>query len=439
MKRRLSRRHVLHGLLGGSAVSLALPWLEVMRGTTSIAGAGESGFPTRFGLFFWGNGNRPDLWTPAGDGEDFTFSEELAPLKALREKLCIVSGMSLPVDNIFPHGSGKAILTGHPTVEIDGGEALPEPTIDQVIAAEIGSETIYSSIQTAATDCSGMSYNGPNSRNPPETDPYSLYSRLFGDTFITPGSGGLVDPSLGLRRSVLDAVMDDLNSLDGRVSSADRTRLDQHFTGIRELEQRLARLQDDPPDLESCALPPALKADFSDIDGRPQIALRNQAMSEMLAMAFACDQTRVVGHYLNDPVGDTLFPDASAGHHDLTHNEGGDQPEVHGITIYCMEMFAQFLSALDAIPEGEGTVLDHCSIFACSEVSLGQTHSIDEMPILLAGGGDGFFRTGYHHRSYTSDNAVRVLLTLLQSVGLSLTEFGGDSCRTDSVLSEIML
>jgi hypothetical protein len=237
---------------------------------------------------------------------------------------------------------------------------------------------------------------------------------------------------------VLDAVMDDINRLDGRVSSADRTRLDQHFTGIRELEQRLARLQDDPPDLESCALPPGLTADFSNIDGRPQIGLRNLAMSEMLAMAFACDQTRVVGHYLTDPVGDTLFPDASAGHHDLTHNEGGDQPEVHGITIYCMEMFAQFLSALDAIPEGEGTVLDHCSILACSEVSLGQTHSIDEMPILLAGGGDGFFRTGYHHRSYTSDNAVRVLLTLLQSVGLPVTEFGGDSCRTDSVISEIL-
>jgi hypothetical protein len=439
MRRRLSRRHVLRGILGGGAVSLALPWLEVMSRTGPLARAGDSGFPTRFGLFFWGNGNRPDKWTPEGDGTDFVLSEELAPLEVLRDKLCIVSGMSLPVDNIYPHGSGKAILTGHPTGEVNGEEVLTQPTIDQVIAAEIGSETIYSSLQTTATDCSGMSYNASNSRNPPETDPYSLYSRLFGDTFVTPGSGGLVDPSLGLRRSVLDAVMDDIGALDGRVSAADRARLDQHYTGIRELEQRLARLQEDPPDLEACSQPKALTADFSNIDGRPQIDARNLAMSELLAMALACDQTRVIGHYLSDPVGDTLFPDASAGHHDLTHNEGGDQPEVNAITIYCMEMFAMFLSALDAIPEGEGTLLDHCAIMACSEVSLGQTHSIDEMPILLAGGADGFFRTGYHHRSYTSDNAVRVLLTLLQSVGMAVTEFGGEDCRTNQVLSEILL
>ncbi|MDG1482505.1 MAG: DUF1552 domain-containing protein [Myxococcota bacterium] len=439
MRRRLSRRHLLHGLLGGSAVSLALPWLEVMSRTSPVAAASSSGFPTRFGLFFWGNGNRPDLWTPDGDGEEFSFSEELAPLEVLRDKLCIVSGMALPVENRFPHGSGKAILTGHPVEEVDGGEDLGAPTIDQVIAGEIGSETIYSSLQTAATDCSGMSYNGTNSRNPPETDPYSLYARLFGDTFTAPGSGGIVDPALGLRRSVLDAVMDDISALDAKVSAADRVRLEQHYTGIRELEQRLARLEEDPPDLEACLQPKSLTADFANIDGRPQIEARNRAMAEMLAMAFACDQTRVVGHYLSDPVGDTLFPDASAGHHDLTHNEGGDQPEVHAITTYCMQMFADFLSALDAIPEGEGTLLDHCAIMATSEVSLGQTHAIDEMPILLAGGGDGFFRTNYHHRSYTSDNAVRVLLTLLQSVGISATEFGAGDCWTDQVLSEILL
>ena len=436
---RLSRRHLLRGLLSGASVSLALPWLEVMSGTLRAAHAGDSGFPTRFGLFFWGNGNLPEKWTPDGDGEDFTFSEQLQPLEVLRDRICIVSGMALPVENLYPHGSGKAILTGFPTIEVDGGETLGGPTIDQVIAAEIGGETIYSSLQTAATDCSGMSYNNANSRNPPETDPYSLYARLFGDTFVEPGSGGLVDPSLGLRRSVLDAVMDDISALDAQVSSADRVRLEQHYTGIRELELRLARLEEDPPDLEACLRPAALKADFSDVDGRPQIAARSLAMAEMLAMAMACDQTRVIGHFLNDPVGNTLFPEASSGHHDLTHNEAGDQPEVNAITIYCMEQLAAFLGALEAIPEGEGTLLQHCAIMACSEVSRGQTHSIDEMPLVLAGGADGFFRTGYHHRSYTSDNATRVLLTLQQAMGMSVSDFGGEDCWTDQVLSEILL
>jgi hypothetical protein len=437
----LSRRHVLRGIMGGSAVSLALPWLEAMTIGTRAAYAGDSGFPTRFLLYFWGNGNLPEIWSPESTGEDFELTSQLSGLASIQHKICLVTGMSIKVPNVSPHSSGYSGLLCGQALEVDGDDAtLPGPSIDQVIASYIGGETLYSSIQVGCNDSvDGLSYNGPNSRNPPENDPYALYARLFGDTFREPGEEGLVDPTLGLRRSVLDSVMGDIDDLNGRISSADKERLEQHLDGVRELETRLARLEEDPPNLESCGRPTEPTEDYSDIDGRPQLSARNAIMSEMVAMALACDQTRVVGHYFTDPLTNKLFPDATAGHHDLTHNEGGDQPEIEMITTHCVDNLAVLLHALDSIPEGSGTLLDHTTVMACSEVSKGQTHSLDDVPIILAGGGDGFFRTGYHHRSYTQDNSTKVLLTALQSMGIAVGEFGTDDAWTDQVLSEILL
>jgi hypothetical protein len=428
-------------MMGGTAVSLGLPWLEAMTIGTRAAYAGDSGFPTRFLLYFWGNGSLPETWSPEAIGTDFALTDQLSGLTAIQHKICLVTGMSVKVPNVSPHSSGYSGLLSGQALEEDGDEAtMPGPSIDQVIADQVGNETLYSSIQVGCNDSvDGLSYNGPNSRNPPENDPYALYQRLFGDTFREPGEEGLVDPSLGLRRSVLDAVMEDIQSLQGQVSSADNERLEQHLDGVRELETRLARLEEDPPNLESCSRPDEPVDDYSDVDGRPQMGARNAIMSELVAMALACDQTRVVGHYFTDPLTNKLFPNATAGHHDLTHNEGGEQSECEMITTHCVDNLAVLLQALDAVPEGDGTLLDHCTVMACSEVSKGQTHSLDDIPIILAGGGDGFFKTGYHHRSYTQDSTTKVLLTVLQSMGIAVGEFGTDDAWTDQVLSEILL
>jgi hypothetical protein len=438
----LTRRHLLRGMAGGTAISLGLPWLEAMTiGTRAAHAAGDSGFPTRFLLYFWGNGNLPETWSPETTGEDFELTSQLSGLAAIQHKICLVTGMSVKVPNTSPHSAGySGLLSGQALTE-DGDDAtMPAPSIDQVIAGYLGNETLYSSLQVGCNDrVDGLSYNGPNSRNPPENDPYALYERLFGDTFREPGEEGLVDATLGLRRSVLDSVMDDVSSLQGRISASDQIRMEQHLDGIRELETRLARLEEDPPNLESCSRAEAPTADYSDIDGRPQLSARNEVMSQMVAMALACDQTRIVGHYFTDPLSNRLFPDATSGHHDLTHNEAGDQPECEMITTHCVDNLGVLLQALDSIPEGDGTLLDHCTVMACSEVSKGQTHSIDDIPIILAGGGDGFFRTGYHHRSYTQDSTTKVLLTVLQSMGIALGEFGTDDAWTDQVLSEILL
>ena len=433
-----SRRRFLRGMLQGSAVFVGLPLLESLarRGQAHACGGV---IPKRFGVFFWGNGIVPDKWLPTADGTDYELSEELAPLAAIKSKIAVISGLAAKVPNTEPHTSGAAgLLSGYALGEVNGNETFMAPTIDQLVAAEIGGSTLYSSIQTGATSCSGHSWNGVNSRNPPETDPFALYQKLFGDTFREPGDQGGIDPSYGLRRSVLDSVMNDIGTLQGKLGAGDKARLDQHLTGVRELEQRLALLESDPPSLESCSRPATVPLEsYPDEDGRPQISARSRALCDMLAMALACDQTRVFGHYLVDPVSNNLFPGASAGHHNLTHDEGGEQPEVNAITIQCVAEMAYLFSALDAVPEEGGTLLDNCAVIGCSEVSLGQTHSIEDLPIVVGGSACGTLQTGMHYRSYTADSSSKLMLTLLRSMDILATNFGDGDAYTEDGLSEV--
>jgi hypothetical protein len=432
----LSRRSLLRGVLGGAIVSIGLPPLEYFFNQSGNAYACGGVIPKRFGIFYWGNGMRPERWVCTGDGTEWELSEELASLINVKSRLTVVSGMAVKLPNLVPHTSGAGgLLSGAPIT--DDQASFTAPSIDQLIAAEIGSDTLYRSLQTTATGASGHSWNGPYSQNPPENDPYSFFERIFGSGFHLPGDSAAIDPTLALRQSVLDAVLEDANRLKNQVGANDKIRLDAHLEGIRELEQRLAKLQEDPPQLDACGVTEAPLTEYPDEDGRPQISARSRAMCDLLVMAMACDQTRVIGHYLNDQVADTLFPGASAGHHDLTHNESGDQPEVHSITTQIIEEYAYLLEKMQAVQEGEETLLDNACILGCSEVSLGQTHSLEDLPILLGGSACGKLKTDIHYRSYTSENASKVCLSLIRAFDIVQASFGVDEAYVTDGLSSI--
>jgi hypothetical protein len=436
----MSRRSVLRGALGGLAATLVLPPLEAMFNASGTAYAFDGVLPRRFALWMWGNGNLPVKWVPSstGVGDAWSLSPQLAPLAPIKHKLAVLTGYDCRIANRSPHGSGRvAILTGSDFDRVGGREVFPGPTIDQVIADAIGGDTLYRSVQTAASDVPGESWNGPDSRNPAEPDPYAIYARLFGDTFVEPGGDGQVDPRLGLRRSVLDRVLGDLAALQQRLGATDRRRLDQHVTGVREMELRLARLQEDPPELEACVRPAPLSGSFADIAGRAQVRARNQVVSEMMAMALACDQTRVFAHYLTEPVSNVLFPGAPDGHHSLTHNEGGDQPIVDDITVQIMQMLSDTLQILDGVPEGDGTLLDNMVVFATTEVSLAQTHSILDMPVILAGSAAGYFQQDVHVRSLSGDNATKILISLQRAMGMQVSRFGREAGEATDGVSEV--
>ncbi|MCA9567820.1 MAG: DUF1552 domain-containing protein [Myxococcales bacterium] len=426
----MNRRGFLRGVLAGGVATVGLPWLE------STARAGD-GFPVRYVQWIWGNGNRPERWIPAATGPDHMLSDELMPLLDLKDRISVITGLSVLYPNNVPHWSGiGGLLTG---AEVDGNDEdwfVRRKSLDQLVADGIGSSTVYRSLELGVSTANAFSWNGPAAANVAEVDPIAVYGRLFGPTFVEPGSGGIVDPRLGYRRSALDAVMADISALSDKVSASDRVRLEQHFTGVRDLELRLARLQEDPPSYDACMQPAQPVAELPDIDGRPQLQARHEAHAALVAMALACDLTRVVTVQWSEPVDNVLYPGATDGHHNQTHNEQGAQPEVNMITTQIMEGFGNFLRALDAIPEGDASLLDHALVLGCTDVSEGRTHSLDEMPVVLAGSACGALRTGEHVR-YVRRNSNSLGLTVLRAMGVNQNSFGEAAFETSDGLTEI--
>lgn len=440
MPLRLDRRTVLRGLLGGVGVSVGLPILEANLDATRRARA-AAGFPRRFGLFFWGNGVLPAKWNPigAGEGEAWQLNEQMAALAPHKAKISVVSGMNVLVGNSIPHGSGPAgLLSGAPLIVRSGDDfTFSAPSIDQVLAQEIGGDTRFRSLEVGVRPGPGLSYNGPESRNPPESSPRRVFERLFGGGFRAPGSEPIVDPKLRLRRSVLDAVIGDANRLSGKLGTADRQRVQQHLEGVRDLERRLQRLEENPPNLEACAAPEMPAADYPDVEGRPRLSEISRVMCDLIAMALACDQTRVFSHWFTHPVNNVLFPGAPAGHHRLTHDEPGDQPQVDAIVKTIIAELAYLVEALDRVPEGDGTLLEHSVVLGTTDVSFGRTHALDDYPLVLAGSACGALKMGLHYRSPSGENASKLMLTLLRAMGVARAEFGAEAGRTDVGLGAI--
>ncbi|MEQ9498000.1 MAG: DUF1552 domain-containing protein [Deltaproteobacteria bacterium] len=435
---KLSRRTLLKGALGGATVTVGLPALECMLNSHGTALANGT-LPKRFGIWFWGNGVLPAKWVPTGEGTEWTLSDQLSPLADVKDDISVVSGMSVKTGNAIPHGSGPGgIFSGAPLI-LQGGEeyTFSTPSIDQFIAREIGGETRFRSLELGAKPGPGLSFNGPNSKNPPESSPRRFFDRIFGGNFTLPGDDPTPDPRLRLRRSVLDAVMGDVGRLNARLSMHDKQRLDQHLTGIRDLERRLERLEQNPPSLESCALPDRPAETFPDVDGRPPMPEIARAMADVLALALACDQTRVFSFWFTYPVNNVLFPGMPAGHHRLTHDEPGEQPMVNDIVKLITTELAYFVARLKSIPEGDATLLDSCAVLATSDTSWGRNHTLDDYPIVIAGNACGALRKGVHYRSPSNENASMVLLSLVRAMGIPAAEYGAEAGHVDRSLGAI--
>jgi hypothetical protein len=329
------------------------------------------------------------------------------------------------------------LLSGFPAKLAGEDKSFTAPSLDQRIGNELGGETLYRSVEAAVQPgAGGLSYVGTDLRNPPFSDPASLFQTLFGEGFVAPGESQEPDPRLGVRRSILDAVMDDMSGVMNKVGPADRIRLEQHLSTVRDLELRLQRMEEDPPNYEACSRPDDAVTP-PDMDGRPDMQGRSRLTSELLTMALACDLTRVASLFHSDPLCDVLWPSMTAGHHQLTHDEVGDQPQVNQIVIHTMEDLAYLIETMKAVPEGEGTLLDNTILLGTSDVSYGRTHQIDEFPLILAGRGGGTLKTGFHYRSETRANASMVPLSIMRAMGMTPASYGSDDSYTESGLSEI--
>ena len=439
---KLDRRTVLRGLLGGAGVAVALPTFEAMLNSHGTALANGEPLPTRFGVWFWGNGVKPDRWIPTTTGAGWTPSSELAPLTSLRRYVTPVTGLTITTAS-HPHHSGMAgIMTGARYHQLGTTRdtivtTFAAPSVDQLAADHHDGATPLRSLELGIARFTGsdegstfqhLSHNGPNSPNPCSYSPGQVFTRLFGGS-----PGGVQD---FVRFSVLDAVLDQANALHDRLGTIDRIRLDQHLSSIRTLERRLesfgvfCEVEGDYPD----AIP--------DEGGVEQIERQNELMSELLALALACDLTRVFSVQYSTAGSNVVVRQVGMtdGNHYLSHVEPGEQPIIHDAVVFHISRLADTLQQLAETPEGAGNLLEHSSILCTSELTDGQDHTNDDFPIVLAGLGSGRLVGDRHVRITTGNrNASRAVLTALHGAGIGLSGFGEGNGYTNEPLNEALV
>jgi hypothetical protein len=421
-----SRRHFLRQL-GLSAA--ALPFLPAL---PSLAdNSGPAARPQRIIFMFTPNGTiPPDFW-PDETGPDFKLKRILAPLEPFRDRLITLKGIS---NKIGGDGDGhmrgmSCLLTADELLpgNIQGGGGRPAGwargiSIDQEIrnflqarpatATRFGSLELGVAVPNRADPWTRKTYTGANQPLAPVSDPYAVFEKLY---------GRMKDRETV--RSVLDDVRADLQSIAARVDPVERDLLDQHATFVREMEKNLhssetANLIFPPPRLEA-GVP-------LDNDGIPKIS---SMQADLLVNAFANGMARVATLQYTKSVGQARMRwlDIHEDHHGLSHepdNNADAREKLVKINIWLCQQLADLARKLDAIPEpgGGGTMLDHTTIVWTNELGKGNSHSLDNIPFVLVGGGLGFQTGRAHEFGNVAHN--RLWLSIAHAFGHHIPTFG---------------
>jgi hypothetical protein len=447
-----SRRGLLRSLLGGGAVTLGLPFLDchLNDSGTALAATGAP-LPVRLGTWYWGMGHTPGhaIAEKRQTGPGIGFLEETEALKPFMSQLNYFGGFNMPLDgrSNYTHFTGWVVnRTG--SAPNKSGE-IPAPTFDLLVADVIGKGTRFKTVDVSAAGIARENYSArnTNSRGAAEINPVALYTRLFGPDFIDPNNADFrPDPSIMLRKSVLSAFMEDSKSYIKTVGAADAARLDEYFTAIRQVETQLALQLEKPARNEACLLPPKPseppKDRIASAREMSNVIDTHKIMTQLLAMAVACNQTRVFNMVFTDNFANVRKNGETYTHHLLTHEEAidqqlGYQPLTFWFNKTAMEGWAHYLSVFSGIREGAGTLLDNCLIFASSETNYARVHTIDGVPVYLAGKAGGRVKTGLHVVG-GGDPITRIGLTIQQIMGVSVNRWGTNSLQTSKPIGEIL-
>jgi hypothetical protein len=421
----------------GSPIIVGLPPLVSMFNSTGTAYAAGTKSPakpieSRFVLWFNGNGIPERYWIPAEDGPSYRMTPCLLPLASFRNDIHVLSGLdnaaaSMPGPGNGHHKSMAALMSCTPF----SGRGASGASIDQAIAAKIGGESRFRSLQIGVSQESfgesiqrNMSWAGYERALPPEMIPHKLFDRLFGER-----EEGWVNR----RRSILDAVRQDATAIAKTLAPEDRARVDEHLSGIRDLERSISGL---PPEYRRID-PPDFDGDMKDW---PRIA---KLQSDLLVQALATHQTRVASYMLTKCQGLSRFPwlgYTSARHHDYTHADGKapgadgveGQRVLRDICRWHVEEFAYLLAKLKSTPEGDGTLLDNCCLLYVHEHAEANPHKNSGLAMIVAGHA-GKLAVGTHTR--LTGTVGDLYLTLADEVmQAGLTKFPTASGRVGAVI-----
>ena len=428
--RQLNRRT----LLRGAGVAMALPWLEslpVWGGEAVDSPAAP--LPKRFAALFMGNGINPNHWWAKGSGAEMDLSQSLQPMAPLRTKLNVIHGL------FNKHATGVGIHPGQ-TGNILSGASLQKGAVlkggvsmDQALARHVGEETAqpsmvlgceqpitgYHETNFSMAYSSHISWQDTTAPVPMEVYPSLAFDSLFDNQ--------------GSRRtlSILDRVREHAAHLSRQVSHADQAKLDEYLTSVREVERQVERTRKDKRQADAAAADrgtPPLALPRPD-NGLPEdIREHMRLMCDIIALAFQTDKTRVATLLLCRDLSGLFYPflDVRTAHHPSSHDDESDEYE--RVSRYYVSQLAYLAGKLDAMREGEGTVLDNCCLMFVSNMWSGSKHDSSKVPLLLAGGLGGTLSTGrvldYTGQDDDSRKLCSLYLSLMDRMGVKLKQFG---------------
>jgi Protein of unknown function (DUF1552) len=423
--------------LRGVGVTMALPWMESIRvwGDTARPSKAGSEAPVRFAALFSGNGFHSKEWWAQGEGAGMTLGKVLTPMNDFREKTLFVRGLfnaEAQKGNIHSSQTGN-LLSGAPLAS--GGEIRSGTSIDQYLAQRYGRSTKVPSLVLGCEKSnpsvhknysmlysSHISWSSPTSPTPLEIYPALAFDRLFKD-----------EASKG-DKSVLDAVMADAGDLRRRISVNDQRKLDEYLESVREVEQRIenagkkGELQGWRPTLTAPNIPrPA--------DGIPQdIAEHMRLMCDILVLGFQTDTTRLCTLKLNNDHSSLRFPNLGVDymiHHLLSHSDSADWLKVNQ---FFLEQVAYIARKLDAVREGDRTLLDNTMLLYCSSMMNGN-HDASHLPVIVVGGGGGRIKGGrvLDYKEKPERQMCRLFLSLMDKMDCHPGAFGDASKPLDEV------
>ena len=431
---KLSRRAFLRGV----GVTMTLPWLESVPVWGAATPDFASPFPKRFAAVFMGNGINRLHWWAKGSGAEMELGKSLEPLAPFRAKLNVINGLfNKPSVGVGIHpGQTGNILSGMPLMKgaiLQGGISM-----DQVLANSVGQETMQPSLVLGCEQpitgyhetnfsmaySSHISWQSADSPVPMEVYPSLAFDSLF--------------ENRGNKRtkSILDRVQDDLSSLTRKISGDDSRRLDEYLTSVREVEKRVDRMRADQ----------SKSAERAKERGQPMITMNRpdnglpedirdhmKLMCDIVALAFQTDKSRIATLVLCRDLSGLFYPflNVRDAHHSASHNDESDAYD--RISRYYVSNLAYLAGRLDAMPEGEGTVLDHTCLLYLSNMLSGERHDNTKLPVLTVGGLGGALATGrvldYTQAGDDHRKLCSLHLGLMDRMGVSLPRFGDAETR----------
>jgi hypothetical protein len=421
--------------LRGVGVTMALPWLESVPvwGASTVVDGVPAAAPKRFAAMFMGCGVHPTGWWAKGSGASMELGSCLEPLAPVKSKINVINGLfnkNATGVGIHPGQTGN-ILSGAALQK--GAELKGGISVDQELARHIGQQTAQASVVLGCEQpttgyhetnfslaySSHISWQNMTSPVPMEVYPSLAFDSLFDNK--------------GSRRnqSILDRVQDEAQGLSKRVSAGDRAKLEEYLTSVREVEQRAQRMRlaKDQADDRNKGRGQAPAMMPRPDNGLPEdIREHMKLMCDIIALGFQTDKTRISTLLLCRDISGLYYPflDVRAAHHGASHDDKSEAYE--RVTRYYVSQLAYLASRLDAMPEGEGTVLDNSCLMFTSSLWSGTQHDASKLPVVMAGGLGGTLETGrvldYRDNGDENRKMCSLYLSIMDRMDVKLEKFG---------------